>query len=396
MGLTPEAFELLLLLAAVVAMLARRARVPYTVGLVVAGLAMALFGFGTDLSLSKDLVFRILLPPLIFEAAIQLPWKYVKRFLPLTSAMATVGVVLAAAITAFGMVRFAGWEPRSALLFGLLISATDPVAVIAMLKELKIAGRLRVLIETESLLNDGTVAAMFAVLVATGDFSKLSAGAFAWNFAVVVAGGLTAGVAVGWLGLRFVGRTNDHLVELSFSTVVAFGSFWVAEHFGFSGVLSTVAAGLIFGQADGVLSDRGREEMISFWEYLAFVANSLIFLLIGFQVATQAFNEVWVAALIAIALVIVGRAAAVYGCSLLFQWSPLKLAPSRQHAMVWSGLRGALALALALGLPGDTPQRPMVLACAFAVVVFSVIVQGLTMKPLLGRLGELSVNEVSG
>ena len=388
--MTFESLELLLLIAVVVAVVARRARLPYTVALVVAGLLLAVSGYGSEISLSKNLIYKAFLPPLIFEAAYQLPWREVKRDLPVTAAMATLGVLISAVITAVAMRWLAGWDWITAAVCGLLISATDPVSVIATLKELKVEGRLRVLIESESLFNDGTVAAIFAVVVAAGSLAALSAGQVALAFLVTILGGLGIGALVGWAAHFLMKPTEDHLIELMVTVAAAFGSFLVAEHFHFTGVLSTVAAGLVLRKlgATGSLSEHGQSAVVTFWEFMAFMANSLVFLLIGVELAAQNLGAI-VPVLIAIPAVLVGRAVAVYGCSATFYPSGLRLKASRQHAMFWGGLRGALALALALGLPEDFPQRQAVLAASFAVVAFSVLVQGMTMAPLLRVVGEL-------
>ena len=142
----------------------------------------------------------------------------------------------------------------------------------------------------------------------------------------------------------------------------------------------------------GAISDKGREEVEAFWEYVGFVANSLVFLLIGLRLTEQPFGAVWKSALIVILLVLAGRALAVYGCCALFMRSKVRVAAKHQHILFWGGLRGALALALVLGLPSDTPHREAILTITFAVVAFSVVVQGLTITPLLRKLGEISTN----
>ena len=185
--------------------------------------------------------------------------------------------------------------------------------------------------------------------------------------------------------------TDDHLVEITFTTVAAYGSFLLAEKFQMSGVLATLVAGLMLGNLGplGVLSDRGREAVQAFWEYAAFVANSLVFLLIGMRVAHQNLAAVWLPALIAIPVVMLARALAVYPCCAMFHWSDLTVPARYQHVLLWGGLRGALALALALALPPTVPERESIVTISFAVVAFSVFVQGLTMTPLLRRIGEI-------
>jgi CPA1 family monovalent cation:H+ antiporter len=191
--------------------------------------------------------------------------------------------------------------------------------------------------------------------------------------------------------LLLAGRTEDHLVEITFTTLAAYGSFLLAEHFRFSGVLATLTAGLLVGNVGslGAISARGRVAVESFWEYAAFVVNSLIFILIGMRETHQNFINVLWPAFAAIALVTVGRVIAIYPCCALFVKSSLRVKLGHQHVLFWGGLRGALALALALGLPPEIPHHEEIVSVSFAVVAFSVFAQGLTMTPLLRRLGEI-------
>jgi CPA1 family monovalent cation:H+ antiporter len=391
MELTFETGALLLLIAAVVAMLTRRLRVPYSVGLVAAGMVLALLPFSPNVPLTKDLLFTALLPPLIFEAAFGIRWEDLRRDLPVILVLATLGVLLSAGITAFGMHHFAGWEWPSALAFGVLIAATDPVSVTATFRQAKARGRLPLLLEAESLFNDGTAAVAFATVVSLVLGNHLTPIEIGGTLLVTAGGGLLCGAAVGAVVLSLVGRTEDHLVEITFTTVAAYGSFLLAEHFHLSGVLATLTAGVMFGnfRAVGRISDRGKEAVQAFWDYAAFAANSLVFLLIGMHEARQNFRAVWIPAAIAILVVTGSRAAAIYPCCLLFRWSPLRVTLRHQHVLFWGGLRGALALALALGLPPDVPRREDIIATSFAVVAFGVFVQGLTIIPLLRRMGEI-------
>ncbi|HEY3621824.1 MAG TPA: sodium:proton antiporter [Roseiarcus sp.] len=380
----------LLGLAILVALAARRLRLPYTVGLALAGAALAATRIDAGLALTHDLIFDVVLPPLLFEAAMNLRWSDLKRDLFPVVALSTVGVVLCAAVVAGGLVYWLGWPLESALVFGALISATDPIAVIALLKESRVTGRLGLLIEAESLFNDGAAAVLFTLILIWAVHSPEGGNplAAATTFAVVAAGGLAAGFGVGMIAVMIAGTSDDHLVETALTVVAAFGSFLIAEHFGASGVLATVAAGMTMGNL-GVLMPRerfglsltphGRAFVLEFWEFAAFLANSLVFLLIGSAMATIDFaREGFVALALVIALALLGRAVAVYPVCLAFLRSRWAIPLNQQHLMWWGGLRGALALALALALPADLPRRDDILISAFAVVAFSVIVQGLT------------------
>lgn len=391
MDLNFQTGVLLLLIAGVVAMLTRRIRLPYIVGLVSAGIILATLPFVPKVSLTKDLIFTALLPPLLFEATFYIHWNQLRRDFSVIIVLATLGVLLSACVTATGMHYLAGWQWLGALVFGSLIAATDPVSVIATFKEAKVQGRLLVLIEAESLFNDGTAAVVFGVVVALASGHQLSSLVITLMLLKMIGGGILCGAAVSLGALLLAGRTNDHLVEITFTTVAAYGSFLLADHFGVSGVLATITAGLVMGNFKpfNARSDQRKEALHAFWEYAAFVANSLVFLLIGMHEAHEDFIPIWLAAGTAIALVTLGRAVAIYPCCLIFSCSSLRVTIKHQHALFWGGLRGALALALALGLPPEVPQREEIITISFAVVAFSVFVQGLTISPFLRRMGEI-------
>lgn len=374
----------LLLIGALVAILARRLRLPYTIGLLAAGIGVAFGPWKPNVEVTKELIFALFLPPLVFEAAFMIRWSELRKSMAPLIAMATIGVLASTAVVFLACTALLGWDWRAALMFSTLISATDPVAVIAMLKEAKVTGRFSLLIEAESLFNDGTAAALFAVaLIMVG--VGTDPGTAVWMFVKIAFGGLVCGGAVGLLATWLMGHTDDHLVEITCTVLAAYGAFFLAEHFGFSGVLATVVAGLILGNIGALeaLSAQGRDDAESFWQFAAFVVNSLVFLLMGARIAQSNYLSVLGAAAAAIVFVLVGRAAAVYGTMGLFARSRHQLDLGSQHLLVWGGMRGALALALALGLPDDLPMRSDVIRVTFAVVAFSTVVQGITMKPAL-------------
>jgi len=388
--LTIEQIEVLLLVAAVVAMLARRLRVPYSIGLVIAGIGLALLPFTPRVELTKGLIFTAFLPPLIFEAAIHLRWRNLRKDLPVILVLATLGVLLAAVVTGAGMHYIVRWSWPAAMIFGVLIAATDPVSIIATFKEIRVEGRVRLLVEAESLFNDCTAAVAYAIVLAFAGGRSVGATGVMKTLAAVVVGAIVCGALVAGVTLLLAGATDDHLVEVTFTLVAAYGSFLLAEHFHLSGVLATLVAGLIVGNVGHLsISSRTRTAVEEFWEYAAFFVNSLIFLLIGIRVALQSFRAFLISALVAIVLVTLARAVAIYPCCLVFFKSKFRVTYAHQHILFWGGLRGALALALALGLPPEFPNRQEIIAVSFAVVAFSIIVQGLTITPLMRRLGEL-------
>jgi CPA1 family monovalent cation:H+ antiporter len=379
---------MLLLVACLIAMLTRRFGWPYSVGLAAAGAGIAYLPDAPQLPLSRDLIFNIFLPPLIFEAALQLDWKPFRRELPVTLILAVAGVAIAASVVAAGMHWLVGWSWLGAAFFAVLIAATDPVSVIASFRELKVEPRLSMLVESESLLNDGVVAVLFAVLLAIVVGGSSSTASVLGDFLWTMGGGVVIGLLSGGAVLLIAGRTEDHLVEITLTTVAAYGSFLAAEDLHASGVLASLTAGLVIGNVGrlGAISHKGHGHLRDAWDYFAFLANSFVFILIGMNVARMPVGLPWLTTgAIAVVLVLVGRAAAVYSLSTAFRRSRLAVPTRYQHVLFWGGLRGALALALALALP-KIPERGAIILMTFLVVAFSLFVQGLTMPTLVRRL----------
>src|SRR5258708_28732174 len=318
MTLTIATVEILLLIAALVGMIARRIRIPYTIGLVLTGSVLALLSFAPGIELTKDLLFNILLPPLIFEATLYIRWRDLIQNLPVILVFATVGVLLSAALTMTGMHYLAGWTWLSAALFGILIAATDPVSVISTFKEAGVHGRLRLLVEAESLFNDATAAIGFGVVLALVSGQNVSLQITLLNGAWSIFGGLLIGALCAGVILLLTHNTDDHLVELALSTIAAYGSFLIAEDFHASGVFSTLTVGILIGNfgLPTAYSDKGRAFIMDFWEFIAFIANSMIFFLIGVREASQNFMNTISSICIAVLVVTLGRALAIYPLSM--------------------------------------------------------------------------------
>ncbi|WP_419827228.1 cation:proton antiporter [Sphingomonas sp.] len=378
---------LLLFVACLVAIVTRRIGWPYTIGLVAAGIALSFVGYRSRIVLTPELIFTVLLPPLVFEAALHLRWQRFREEASLVLSLAFVGTLLSAGVVAAGMHWAVSWGWQASLLFGSLIAATDPVAVVSMMKEQDAEPRLRFIMEAESLLNDGAAAVLFGLVAAAIAGAPTDAGTIGQAFATTVAGGVLCGAVVAGGLLLVAGRSDDHLVELTLTVLAAYGSFLLAEELGVSGVLATLAAGMLvgnFGPARS-LTERGGEALIRFWDFAAFLANSMVFLLIGSREAEQPLlTFLWPAA-VATLLVLAGRAAAIYPIAGLFTRSRGAIDGLTRHILFWGGLRGALALALALAAPVALPEHDALVSVAFAVVAFSIFVQGATMPILLRR-----------
>ena len=387
-GIALAPIGILLMVACLIAILSRRLGLPYIVGLVVAGFLIAFLPNSPDFPLSRELIFNVLLPPLVFEAALQLDWRRFREELPLTLVLAFLGVGIAAAVVTGGMHWLLGWSWIGAALFGVLIAATDPVSVIAAFREMGCLPRVSMVVEAESLLNDGVAAVGFAVVSAVAVGASPSAASIIPAFLWTLGGGVLIGLAVSAAILFIAGRTEDPLVEITLTTVAAYGSFLIAEHVHASGIISALASGLLIGSfGTRFLSDQGRERVRWAWEYFAFLANSFVFILIGMSVANQPLHRLGATAGVAILLVLAGRGLSIYLLSAMFRWSHWRLPYSFQHVLFWGGLRGALALALALAVPPTVPERYAIILTAFVVVGFSILVQGLTMPWLIRSFG---------
>jgi CPA1 family monovalent cation:H+ antiporter len=392
----------LLLVAAAAAIGLKRTRLPYTVGLVLVGLVLGALAERVawleplhELTLSPEIILFIFLPTLIFESAFNLDARLLSQNMTPVLTLAIPGLLLSTAIVGGLLALVTPLSLGSALLFGALISATDPVAVTALFKELGAPKRLTILVEGESLFNDATAIVLFRLILLVLAGGALAAGTLGrgiLEFVVVFVGGLVVGVIIGYLMIRTIALARDEpLVEVTLSTVVAYAAFIVADHYlGVSGVMATVGAGLIVGTLGSTrFTPEVRTYLHQFWEYAAFVANSLIFLLVGITVKLSGLAAFAGAIGLAILAVAVARAAAVYGLiPVVNRFSKAEAVDRRnQTVLFWGGLRGAVALALVLSIPADFPQRGMLVALATGVVLFTIVTGGVTMKPLMHRLG---------
>lgn len=393
---TEVAFVALLAVATAVAVIARRVRLPYTVALVVAGLALGTTRFVHAPHLTKELLYAAFLPGLLFEAAFNLEFKKFWQNRKAIFGLAIPGVVLSIAITAALMVSelaglrvLPGFGMSTALVFGSMIAATDPIAVVAMFKSLGVPKRLNILVEGESLLNDGTGVVVFTLVLGAVTGGQFSASQGMLDFVRVAGMGVAIGTLFGYAASKLTARLEDPLVEITITTIAAYGSFAIAEQFHFSGVIATVCAGMWCGNVGATegMSPSTRLAVHSFWEYVAFALNSVVFLLIGFQVQVSALVGAWKIIVLAWIAVTLGRAAVVALTVAILRRTSESMPWSWAAVLTWGGLRGGLSMVLALALPSQLPFRELLITTTFGVVVLSILVQGLTMGPLLRRLG---------
>jgi Na+:H+ antiporter len=384
----------LLLIISIVAIVVRRLRIPYTVALVLVGLLIT-FQSTLKFELTPELIMSLFVPPLIFEAAFHLNFQELRRNLPAILLLAVPGVVLTTFIIGGLLVFGVRMSLPIALVFGALIAATDPVAVVALFRTLGVPKRLTTLIEGESLLNDGTAIVLFNLMLAialTSQFSLIDSVA---RFVTISIGGVIIGLVLGWLVAQLISRVDNYLIETTLTTILAFGSYLVAEKIGVSGILAVVAAGLVNGNTSQQgMSPTSRIVIFNFWEYVAFLANSILFLLIGLQVNFTALISSWQPILWAIVAVFVARIIVVYGLSWLVRRVAEPIPLSWQHILNWGDLRGAISLALALSLPISLGSgRDLLLVMTFGVVLFTLLVQSTTMAPLIRWLKIITRNE---
>jgi monovalent cation:H+ antiporter, CPA1 family len=364
-------------------------QIPYTLLLVIVGLGLAFVDVRL-VNLSPELILSIFLPPLLFEAAWNLKWPELKREILPICLYAIVGVGIAIVGIGMGLNQFAGLSLSTALLVGASLSATDPISVIALFRELGVGTRLSLLMEGESLFNDGIAVVAFSFLVALPlGAADLTPQAAVFDFCRVVGVGLVVGSLIGF-GLSYLTQRFDlPLVEQSLTLVSAYGTYIITENLGGSGVIGVVTVGLILGNFGSRIGMNPRTRVIvtEFWEFLAFFVNSIVFLLIGDQIHFDTLGENLATIAITIVALIVTRAIAIYGLSSLNNyWTKTNIPLSEQTVLWWGGLRGSVSIALALSVPVALPEREEIIATVFGVVLFTLLVQGLTIKPLLHRL----------
>lgn len=391
----------LLFTAAVIALLSKRLRIPYTILLVIIGLVLGWasrtvpgLAVLTLFELTPGVVLYVFLPVLIFETSFNLDVRSLIKNLTPIMLLAVPGVLISTALVGGITCQVLGLPIGVALLFGALISATDPVAVIALFREMGAPKRLTMLVEGESLFNDGTALVLFKILLtvaAAGALSVSTVAEGAVSFIIVFMGGVAVGIVTGFLFSNIIGAVeNNRLVEITLTTILAHMTFLLAEHYlHVSGVMATVAAGLTLGSyGRSKISPPVLEHLEMFWDYAAYVCNSLIFLLVGLSIDLGRFAaDAW-AVLGTVVVVLAARAAAVYTLfPLLGRFRRIEPVDRKfQTIIVWGGLRGVLAIAMVVSIPDAVEQKPLLMNLTLGIVLFTLLVNGLTMRKLMSRL----------
>jgi len=414
-ALLVDVLSVFIIAAGVGVFVAKVGRFPYTIALLLAGVAASVAGVGLEIDLSHDLILLVLLPPLLFEGAATTDLERLRRNLVPILTLAVVGLVVSVLALGFvGQYAF-GFDLLVALLFAAMILPTDPVSVLALFEELGAPDRLAVLVEGESLINDGVGVVLFTALLArvraeSGGgghaaggpelFSMAGAVDLGLNIAVTAGGGALVGAVGGYLVYRVMTRLDEHMTEVILTIILAYGVFLVSEHYvevllgtHFSGVIATVVAGLLIGNrgASFAMSPRTKLSVFNTWETGAFIVNTFIFVMIGVTTPVGILVDNWRLIVAAIVLVLAARALVVYPLTALVNRFNEPTVPlAYQHVMVWGGLHASIPIALVLGLgsgSGLAPQlRTTLRAMVFGVAGFSLVVQGLTMSNLLNAL----------
>jgi len=383
-------FLTLMALAVIVAIITRRIRFPYTIALVCVGFAVSAFKGGlVPFPLDKEMIFFLFLPPLLFEGSVHIHLDDLKENKRTISILAVFGLIISVGIIGVLLNILIGIPLIYALLFGSIISATDPVSVLALFKKLGVSKKLSAIVEGESLFNDGTGVVIFQIILGLALMGELSIWHGIVEFLKVVLGGAIVGASTGFIVYSLMKKIDDHLIEVMSTIILAYGAFILAEHFHFSGVIAVVTAGLLIGNygRQFAMSPTTRIAIVEFWEIIVFCVNSLIFIMIGFATPLAGFPQYGFEILVSIVVVLIARSVSVHSISYFTNFFGEPTPISWQLVINWGGLRGSIPVALILGLQHeDIPYKELITYMTFGFVAFSMIVQGLTVSVLLKKL----------
>jgi len=376
-----QRFLLLLILvgavATVLGLVSKRARLlPYPVVLAMAGIAVGLLPGTQFPRIGGSVILLAFVPGLIFEAALTLDQPELRRRILPVGLLATLGVAITVLLIGVLTHLSLGLSWSSAMLLGAILAATDPIAVITLLRRVNAPGGLVAILEGESLFNDGTGVAVFSAVLATILTGAPSFGDAAIRFVEITIGGTAIGLAVGFVGLALLRFAEDAPLEILATLVIAYGSYLAADLLHASGIVAVVVAGIVVARYGARIGRLHGPQLLGFWNLLAFVLNAMLFILVG--AALPATTLLPVAGLVAIAFLImlVTRAVPVYGLLALADVRGTLIPWAWRHVTFWAGLRGALPVALALSVAGLSGVDSRVSVIAYGVVLLSLLVQG--------------------
>jgi len=376
-----------MLVSAAVSIVTEQLRVPYTIALVVAGLVIGNMHLAPPVLVSPDVLLMLLIPPLLFEGGLRLPPRHLKTYWGLIGLLAIPGTLVTALALGWTANAVFHLDLRSALLLGAIVSAIDPVSVQALMRELRLDLRLVTVLDGEAVLNDGVAIVLFTII---GGTAAVGLWVIGLRFVWLIGGGAVIGVVVAAATSYALGSTQRPLVETLGSLIAGLGALLAAGSVGASGVIAVVTAGVVFARyGPRHMTEAGRETVSVTWDMIAFVANSVLFLLIGLEVPAALLMRYWLLIVVLAAAGLAVRALLVYGCVAVWQTRTRLLPGAWRPVLSWGGLRGGVAIALALGLDPATPGRDAVVAGAFGMVIFTLLVQGLTIRPVMRWAGLL-------
>ncbi|WP_077623738.1 Na+/H+ antiporter [Sediminibacillus massiliensis] len=389
---------ILVMIAAGITAIAKKFKQPYPIALVIVGAIIGLINvpvleplkdFATEGEIFNFAIITLFLPALLGEAALKLPFSHLRENKTPIIALAFAGTLLSFIIIGFSSMWLLQLTLPAAFVFAAVMSATDPVSVLSIFKSVGVHKRLATIIEGESLFNDGLAVVLFNIsafyLLSYTELGLLGFGYGLWEFIKVVSLGLMIGGALGYAVSRLTKYFDDYPLEIIFSIILFYGAFLLAESVEASGVIAVVVSALILGNYGSKIgmSPTTKLNINNFWDVITLLANSIVFLMVGLEITRIDMTDKWGFIALAILLVLVARSAAVY-TSLAF----IKDVPaSWKHTLNWGGLKGSLSIALVLSLPRDFAGREEVLIFAFSIVLFSLVLQGLSIKPLISWLG---------
>lgn len=385
---------ILFAIAVGVAFIAEKIKQPYPTLLVIVGVIIGLLPidslegvkeFITTDKVFKDTIILLFLSALIGDASLKIHFKDIrenKKSILLLSFIVTLLTFLIVALLSYQVL---GLSLQQSLIFGALMSAIDPVSVLSIFKSMKLDKKLSIIVESESLANDGVAVVLYKIGLITTVLTMDVVAGGVFEFIKVVIGGFVIGLLIGYLSSKLTSKIDQHLVEIGLSIIVFYGSYAIAEHFHVSGVIAVVVAGLVLGNYGKKIgmSQNTLKKMDSFWEVISFIANAIVFLMIGLEITRVNFLDNWGMIIVSIVIVILARFMSVF-VSLFFDKS---IPASWKTVMSWGGLKGSLSIALVLSISPNFDGRDLLLCLTFSNVLFSLLVQGTTIPFLVKLLG---------
>lgn len=391
-------FVVLVAIAVGVALVTQRLSIPFSVALVVAGFVLSLSQPVHDARITPDLILAVFIPGLVFEAAYHIDLAQLRRSFASVAILAVPGVVITAALVAQIVTLTTGLDHSLAFVLGAIVCATDPVATVAVFKQLRAPKALGTVVEAESLLNDGTGVVLFTIAL-TAVTTPVSPADGVVRFVADLAISAVLGAAAGVVAVRVMHLARDHTVQVMISLVAAYGTYLAADAIQQSGIIATVVAGIVIGNAGGrfTLPTHTTEALDTVWETLAFLLTAVLFLLVGMVITPTQLTAAMPVIAAGFAGITLARAVVVYG--LIGAGSRLLASDGRPavssgylHVMFWAGLRGAIAIALVLSLPPDLPQHDLIAGGVYGIVLVTLLLQGTTAGWIVRRSGVLAAN----